>query len=195
MIYIRNLVKGYGDKRILEIGELSFSEGNIFSIYGRNGSGKTTLLNILGGVDFDFSGELIIDFKKIGYVIQFIENIICKRTIIEEVLSIVKDNNLAGVIIDNLELNDVKSMNPLFLSSGQKRLLFLYSVFLVNDLILIDEPFINLDKKSKKLVVELFQTFKKKGKCIIYTTNRLNDTKIANYILEIENGRIKKRNY
>ncbi|BAI81197.1 ABC transporter, ATP-binding protein [Deferribacter desulfuricans SSM1] len=195
MIYIRNLVKSYGDKRILEIGELSFSKGNIFSIYGRNGSGKTTLLNILGGVDFDFSGELIIDFKKIGYVIQFIENIICKRTIFEEVLSIVKDNDLAEVIIDNLELNDVKSMNPLFLSSGQKRLLFLYSVFLVNDLILIDEPFINLDKKSKKLVVELFQTFKKKGKCIIYTTNRLNDTKIANYILEIENGRIKKRDY
>ena len=50
MIEIKNLKKYYKDRLILEITNLNFSKGKIYSILGRNGAGKSTLLKILGGI-------------------------------------------------------------------------------------------------------------------------------------------------
>ena len=70
MIYIKNLSKKYHSKKgadCLALDNVSFTlpdKGMIF-ITGKSGSGKSTLLNILGGLDFASSGEIIVNGNNI----------------------------------------------------------------------------------------------------------------------------------
>ncbi|MDY5912067.1 MAG: ATP-binding cassette domain-containing protein, partial [Inconstantimicrobium porci] len=45
---------------------VSFEKGELVSIIGESGSGKSTLMNLIGGLDSDFSGELLVEGKNIG---------------------------------------------------------------------------------------------------------------------------------
>ena len=57
-LHIKNLVKNYNEKKVLQDAEYVFEEGKIYSILGRNGAGKTTLFNCMtGDVEFE-SGEM-----------------------------------------------------------------------------------------------------------------------------------------
>lgn len=45
---------------------LSFEKGELVSIIGESGSGKSTLMNLIGGLDSDFQGEIVVDRDNIG---------------------------------------------------------------------------------------------------------------------------------
>ncbi|MEG0577897.1 MAG: ATP-binding cassette domain-containing protein, partial [Bacilli bacterium] len=49
---------------------VSFNRGELVSIIGESGSGKSTMMNLIGGLDSNFEGELLIEGKNIG---QFTE--------------------------------------------------------------------------------------------------------------------------
>ncbi|MGA1861812.1 ATP-binding cassette domain-containing protein [Deferribacter thermophilus] len=192
MLKISNLSKNYKGF-LLKVKDLVFEVGKIYSLYGKNGAGKTTFLNIIAGIDENYNGQVINNFKKTGYAVQFIENVICKRTVKDEILSIVIEEKKAEKILLELNLDDKKEMSPFLLSSGEKRLLFIRAVCEAFDLILIDEPFINLDRKSKMAVINFIKMSKNLGKTVIYTTNRIKDVAHSDKVLEIENGEIKTR--
>lgn len=60
-IILKNVVKYYGDRKIIDIDELKISQGEKIGIVGINGSGKSTLLNIISGkVELD-SGKVIVN--------------------------------------------------------------------------------------------------------------------------------------
>ena len=62
MIEIKNLHKSYRrGKEIIPDLNLSFGETGLTMIVGKSGCGKTTLLNIIGSMDMDFEGQVIID--------------------------------------------------------------------------------------------------------------------------------------
>ena len=46
--------------------QLSFEKGELVSIIGESGSGKSTLMNLLGGLDSQFDGEILVDGENIG---------------------------------------------------------------------------------------------------------------------------------
>ena len=72
-IIIKNVIKYYGDRKILEIKELKINSGEKIGIVGINGSGKSTLLNIIyGKINVD-SGETIIN-GNISYIEQLSDN-------------------------------------------------------------------------------------------------------------------------
>ena len=64
-IGLENIVKKYNEKIILDIKNLTIEEGKITGITGPNGSGKSTLLNIIGGIDKEYSGNVLYDEKPI----------------------------------------------------------------------------------------------------------------------------------
>ena len=57
--------KKYGEQKILENIDLSFEKCGMVFVLGQSGSGKSTLLNIIGMLDPEFDGELIIDENRI----------------------------------------------------------------------------------------------------------------------------------
>ncbi|MEG2849810.1 MAG: ATP-binding cassette domain-containing protein, partial [Bacteroidales bacterium] len=87
MIECKEIIKSYGDLRVLKGINLSISEGEIVSIVGVSGAGKSTLLQIMGSLLYPDSGEVIINGvnifslssnklsvfrnRKIGFVFQF----------------------------------------------------------------------------------------------------------------------------
>ena len=82
-----NIVKEFGQQRVLNGVSLEINKGDFVSIVGSSGSGKSTLLTILGGIDKPTSGKVFLEDKeissatekelailrrtKIGFVFQF----------------------------------------------------------------------------------------------------------------------------
>jgi tungstate transport system ATP-binding protein len=68
MLYeLRSLKKIYGERTVLDIGELSLAAGKVIGILGPNGAGKTTLLEILAFLQAPTSGELQFNGKKVDF--------------------------------------------------------------------------------------------------------------------------------
>ena len=61
MITVHNLVKQFGDKRVLDDINLSFAKGKTTAIIGPSGSGKTTLLRCLNLLEMPTSGRIVFD--------------------------------------------------------------------------------------------------------------------------------------
>lgn len=75
LLELRNINKYYrlkdNDKfHVLNDINLSFNAGELVSIIGESGSGKSTLMNLIGGLDSDFSGELLVNEKDIKKLIR-----------------------------------------------------------------------------------------------------------------------------
>lgn len=103
-IELKEVTKEYdlGEKRLLAIDKISFNieEGEFVVILGPSGAGKSTILNLLGGMDYASSGEIIINGQniagynddkltsyrasEIGFIFQFY-NLIPTLTAIENV--------------------------------------------------------------------------------------------------------------
>ena len=66
---IKNVVKEYSlgkmKFRALDDINLSFEKGELVSIMGESGSGKSTLMNLIGGLDSDYQGDILIDGKNL----------------------------------------------------------------------------------------------------------------------------------
>ncbi|MDE7208897.1 MAG: ATP-binding cassette domain-containing protein, partial [Clostridia bacterium] len=68
MLEIKNLTRTYKPKKGMPVQalknvSLSFEDKGMVFVLGKSGSGKSTLLNLIGGLDFADSGEIIIDGK------------------------------------------------------------------------------------------------------------------------------------
>ncbi|MFV0380120.1 MAG: ATP-binding cassette domain-containing protein [Anaerorhabdus sp.] len=61
MIKLSNVSKSFGDKKIFENYNLKISNNEITAIVGKSVTGKTTLLNIIGLLDNEYNGEVIVN--------------------------------------------------------------------------------------------------------------------------------------
>ena len=62
MIEVKHLRKKYSrGKEVISDLTLSFGETGLNVVCGKSGCGKTTLINILGGMDLDYDGEVVVD--------------------------------------------------------------------------------------------------------------------------------------
>src|SRR5690606_24695831 len=95
MIEIRNVVKQYGDKRVLDNVSTVINKGKITSFIGPNGAGKSTLLSIVSRLIPKNSGEIIIDGKALE---NWQNNQLAKK------LSILKQSNHLNIKLKIREL-------------------------------------------------------------------------------------------
>jgi NitT/TauT family transport system ATP-binding protein len=162
----------------------TIKKGQFVSFFGPSGCGKTTLLNIISGLDKDFDGS-VQTYKdatnsNISYMFQA-PRLFPWLTAIENIKYPIKKRKncekIAFELIKKIGLEKYKNQYPNKLSGGMQRRIALARAFAPNpDILLLDEPFISIDKKVsnllRKLLVKLWKKYKP---IIIFVTHDLDE--------------------
>ena len=177
---------------------IDINHGQFISIFGPSGCGKTTLLNIISGLDENFDGFINIkkdDFfkKKISYMFQS-PRLFPWLTAIENIkFPIKKKKNcekIANDLLKKVGLEKFKNEYPNRLSGGMQRRISLARAFISNpNILLLDEPFVSIDKKiSNSLRELLIKLWKKNKPTIIFVTHDLDEAiELADRIFFLSN--------
>lgn len=216
IIRTENLSKTYGSGeaavKALNDVSISFEKGKMTAIIGTSGSGKSTLLNIIGGLDSQAQGKVLLENKdllklndralarlraeKIGFVFQFfklIPELTAKENILFPSMIINKkpDKEYISELSQRLGIDKRLKHYPSQLSGGQQQRAAIARA-LINDpeILLCDEPTGNLDEQSGREVMELLEELCKNfGKTIIIVTHDMNVADRCDNIIEISDGK------
>ena len=184
-IFVEKICKTYstfeGKKTVLNDVSFEIEEGSFTVISGENGSGKTVLMNIISGLENATSGN-IKSFGKAGLVFQEAETQILGETLEEDIsfgprnLKWKKEkiNEAVTYALAETGLTEKRKMQTQFLSGGEKRRLAIACIIAMDlPVIILDEPYANLDYTGVKQVNALLQKLKEKGKTIILLTHEI----------------------
>ncbi len=203
---VKDLVKFYNKIAIIKGLNFSLEKGEIISFLGESGSGKTTFLKCISGLEKINSGLIKLNGitlndnsvfvspqkRKIGYVFQdyplfphlnLMENITLnlEKKFESKLSSIIKLTNLESLL----------TRYPHQLSGGeQQRTCLARALVREPDLLLLDEPFSNLDSNIKLTIrEEIYRIIKKTKTTTILVTHDINDSlNIADKILIFKAG-------
>ncbi|MDR3598474.1 ATP-binding cassette domain-containing protein [Clostridium sp.] len=193
---------------------LNFNRGELVSVIGESGSGKSTLMNLIGGLDSNYSGEIIVDKKdlnkfkkieldryrknKIGFVFQSF-NLISHLSVLDNVTIAMTLSNVrkkerikrAKEILTELGLINHMNKRPNQLSGGQKQRVAIARA-LVNDpeIIIADEPTGSLDSKTSMQVLEVLKDIAQSGKLVIMVTHSEKVAACSSRVIRIADGKI-----
>src|SRR5690554_3388799 len=183
MIVIRHISKKYNDVLILDNYSIMYQNRGLFLLEGRNGSGKTTLLNIISGFDKDYEGTILINDIEISHskrrkLIHYLYQdfvLFEKLTGHEHIklfFNIKKlniDTELINTLVHDFDLQDILNNKIHTYSVGQKRKLqFIHAIITKKKIILLDEPFSQIDTKSIQVMMAYMEELSK-TKLVIYT--------------------------
>lgn len=195
---------------------ISIEEGEFVALVGSSGSGKTTMLNLLGGLDEATEGEVIIRgqslknmereektiFRRrnIGFVFQQF-NLIPILSVYENIVLPLRldgmeiDEEFLHHIVSLLKIEEKLDQMPETLSGGQQQRVAIARALCVKPaLILADEPTGNLDSKASMEVAVLLKNCAKRfHQTVVMVTHDEEVAQMADRILPIEDGRIRKR--
>lgn len=190
MIEIKNLSVNFGNKIVYKNFNISFEENTITAILGKSGAGKTTLFNVLCGT-VDYTGELKNNYLEKSMVYSK-PRLIPTMTIEENLKFILKNDDFDNTLKE-LGLFDSKKLYPDELSSGMAQRVSLIRAFLYPcKILLMDEPFVNLDISLKYKLMNMFTSLWQKNKpTTLFISHDLSDAMyLADRIVVIENNKI-----
>lgn len=215
-IEVKNNTKTYqlANSTIHANKDISFSinKGELVVILGASGAGKSTLLNILGGMDTNTSGQVIIDGQDIsdynrrqlttyrrndvGFVFQFynlVPNLTAKENV-ELASEIVSDALDASQALKAVGLASRQDNFPAQLSGGeQQRVAIARALAKKPKLLLCDEPTGALDYHTGKQVLQILQDMSQQhGSTVLIVTHNAALAPIANQVIHIHDGQVKK---
>ncbi|QCD53088.1 putative iron(III) ABC transporter, ATP-binding protein [Campylobacter sp. RM16192] len=197
ILNIRNLNKKFNNIEVLKHINLTLKEGEILSILGESGCGKSTLLRIIAGLETKDSGD--IELKKGCGVAMMFQNYALFPHLnvyknIEFALSKMPKNERdieIKSLLEKFKIKDLKNKMCDQISGGQaQRVAFARAVANKEKLLLLDEPFANLDHNLRHtLRSELKQMIKQNGLSAIMVTHDKEDAfMLSDKIALIKNG-------
>ncbi|AWM73511.1 MULTISPECIES: ABC transporter ATP-binding protein [Lactobacillus] len=215
-IEVKHNFKRYqtGDTEILANNDVNFSieKGELAIILGASGAGKSTILNILGGMDTNTSGDIIIDGKNIanynkrqlttyrrndiGFVFQFynlIQNLTAKENV-ELASEIVADSlDPVQTLIDVGLKNRINNF-PAELSGGEQQRVAIARAIAKNPKILLcDEPTGALDYQTGKSVLQtIAKMSRENGATVVIVTHNSALAPIADRVIHFHDGQVTK---
>jgi len=186
IIKVTNLSKTFktasSEKKALDNINLEIAEGECLVTGGENGSGKSVLMSIIAGLtDADSNNKPEVN-GRVGFVFQEAETQILGETPEEDIafgpanLGWPKEkiDEVVNQALKKTGLTDKKDFPARFLSGGEKRRLAIACMLSMNlPIIVLDEPYANLDYSGVKQVNKLIKELKKDGKTIIILTHEL----------------------
>lgn len=219
-IEVENLYLKYkGSKdNILNGINLNLSKGEVVAILGPSGSGKSTFLNIICGIiPCIYKGKLkgtvkiwgrnISDMRlpdistKVGIVFQDPDTQLFSPTVEDEIAfgpeNLMIDREEIGLRIEKIlkvvEMEDYRYENTNNLSGGQKQLIAMASVLVMEpEILLFDEVFAQLDKEGKKRISQVLMNLKEEGKSMILVEHDYNNIEFADRTMELKDGKLQE---
>lgn len=215
MIVAKGLTKSFNSLQVLKGVDLTVNKGEVISIVGSSGAGKTTLLTLLGTLDRQQGGELIINGqnvtamnekqlsafrnKHIGFIFQF-HQLLPEFTALENVCIPAyiagagkkESETRAELLLSKLNLSHRLNHKPSELSGGEQQRVAVARA-LMNDaaLILADEPSGNLDSKNAEELHRLFFDLRNElGKTFVIVTHNESLAAMADRMLIMRDGLI-----
>lgn len=186
MIKIQNLNKSFqtseGKIDALKNISLEIDDGECVIIGGENGSGKSVLMSIIANLEEADSGKIELFGQKVGLVFQEAETQILGETPAEDIafgpknLGWKKDKIEKSVqqALKKVGLEKKSEFPARFLSGGEKRRLAIACMVAMNlPIIILDEPYANLDFCGVKQINSLIKQLKSEGKTIIILTHEI----------------------
>ena len=177
-----NIVKSYGDKKVLDGITLDIEEGKVTAVLGESGSGKSTLLNIIAGKIKDYKGEIIFQAEYengMSYIFQE-DTLIPWKTVYENLEFVLKKKISPDKLklrikkyLEMVGLNEIENEYPNTLSGGMKRRVGIARAFsFPSNYLFMDEPFEFLDIKIKNEIMEYFIKLQNiENKTVIFITH------------------------
>lgn len=211
MIKIVELTKSFEDFKAVNGASMTIEKGHIHGLLGPNGAGKTTLIRCLVGLYDVDDGDVIIDDKFINrdnHELKSRIGIVPQHVNLEKELTV--DENLEFSarlyrlpkqemkqkkedLLTFFELNGAKNKQIKKISGGMKRKLMIARAIIHNpDVIILDEPTVGIDVKSRKEIWEMLLKLKDEGKTILITTHYIEEAEyLCDKISMIGQGTIK----
>jgi putative ABC transport system ATP-binding protein len=218
MLEISNVVKVYttGELEFTALKKVSFrvEKGEFTAIMGHSGSGKSTLMNILGCLDRMNEGTYILNGrnvseledkelalirnKELGFVFQSF-NLIPRMTILENVelpmlyagISRRARREKAINALEKVGLFDRMNHLPNEVSGGQKqRAAIARAIVNSPSVIMADEPTGNLDTKSSRDIMKIFQDLNNEGATVLMVTHEKDIAQHTKRIVHFSDGEI-----
>ena len=207
---LQNVDKIVGREIHLKDINLEFESGSRNVLLGRTLAGKTSLLRIMAGIDRPSRGKIFIDGKdvtgvwvrkrSIAMVYQQFINY-PSLTVYKNIASPLKVSGVSRAEIDRrvketaemLHIEDLLDRLPVELSGGQQQRIAIARA-LVKDaqLLLLDEPLVNLDYKLREeLRMELQDIFEQREAVVVYTTTEPTEAlMLGGNVVVLDEGRI-----
>ena len=189
MLCIDDLQLSINGRQILDGVSLSLQKGSFAAMCGRNGAGKTQLLRCIKGLRKPDSGKITIDgsaanekirMKRIALVFQNAEMQIVSQSVEKDIAFGPENMGLdrseverrVEAALDLMGLKDKAKQRPDTLSGGELRKCAIAGILAMEpDVILLDEPFANLDYPSTLIVIRSLIALHEKGYSIIVVSH------------------------
>jgi ABC-2 type transport system ATP-binding protein len=204
-VEVKDINKSFSNRKVVDSLSFEVNPGEVFGLIGPNGAGKTTTIRMLMDIIKPDTGQVNVFGKKldedaknvIGYLPE--ERGLYRKTSVFDSLTYlatlkgmdiktarVRANELLKRV--NMEPHRMKKVEEL--SRGMSQIIqFLVTIIHRPRLLILDEPFANLDPINSELMKELVVELKEQGEAIILSTHRMNDIEeLCDRVLMIDRG-------
>lgn len=216
MLKIKNLHFKYKNSKVdnIENFNVDIKKGEIVGILGESGSGKSTMLRIIAGLEEAYKGSIIIDNNTVYSEKKFVEPekrgigmvfqdyaLFPHMTIAKNIMFGLKNMSKQDKekrmleMLNLVNLIEHKDKYPHELSGGQQQRIAIARALAPNPaILLLDEPFSNLDAHlQKKIRTELKEIIQKANITSIFVTHDKEDAiALSDKVVILENGKIIK---
>jgi len=209
ILSIERLSKNFGYRKILENISFSINSGEFVILIGNNGAGKSTLLRIISSLMNPTKGKIFFHETnqkeilklwkhKMGYIssenrmygdLSSIDNLRVYGTLYD-----IKDLNVKiDEILTIMDLTHVSNLPVRNFSNGMKKRLMIGRLMLYRpEILILDEPYEGLDRRSFHWFQNYLSEFHQKGGTVLMVTHQFElGLKLANRILVLQNKKIK----
>ena len=205
------------ENKVLHDINFEINSGEVISVVGHTGSGKSTLVQLMNLLLKDFLGNIFVDSlnvkdkgvkqsdirKKFGFSFQYPEYQFFEETIYKDIsfsLKIrgydsktIEDKVRTAMNMVSLDFYKYKDKSPFEISGGEKRKASLASLLVLDPkYIILDEPTVGLDPKTKEEIVLIIKRLNKEfNKTIILVTHMMDLVyRISDRVMLLNKGRI-----
>ena len=214
IIQLRDVWKSFGRLNALQNVNLKISRGKVTTLLGPSGSGKTTLLRILAGLDIPTKGSVFFEstqitedkqsllrrkatlvFQKSLFFDTTVFNNIAYGLKIEDYLSKEEICNKVNEMLTLVKLEGFEKRRTKKLSGGeQQRVSLARALALGRELLLLDEPTVNLDPKHVSIIEEIIQRVNQEEKTtiVLATHNMFQAESISKKVALIIEGTVRQ---